>query len=110
MSGPFSWAKLTADEIKELIVGLVHFERQTVQKTIGKGSRGTHHPGELGDLSAKAQARLRTLKHDDEDRLWGFRVMGNQRERIWALRYGDVFHFLWWDPEYEVAPSLKWGK
>jgi hypothetical protein len=110
LSGLFSWARLTPDEIKELLEGLVHFEGQTVQKTIGKGSRGTHHPCDLGDLSAEAQARLRTLKHDDEDRLWGFRVMGNQKERVWALRYGDVFHLLWWDPHHKVAPSTKWGR
>ncbi len=108
--GPYPWSALTADEIKELLVGLVHYEKQTVEATIGDGSRGTHHPCELHTLAPDAQERLQTLKHDDHDRLWGFRAMGRQKERVWALRYGNVFHFLWWDPEHRVAPSMKGQK
>jgi hypothetical protein len=108
--GPFAWTDLSLEETKELLEGLVHFEGHTVQETKRRGSKGTHHPCDLGSLSPEAMTRLRKLRHDDHDLLWGFRVMGNQKERVWALRYGDIFHFLWWDPDHKVAPSAKWGQ
>jgi hypothetical protein len=105
--GPYSFAKLDPKELTEVLDGLVHFEGHKVAKTIGDGSKGTHHPCELHTLSAAARARLQAIKHDDHDRVWGFRLMAHQKERVWALRYGDVFHLLWWDPNHEVAPTAR---
>ena len=105
--GPYAWTGIGPDSLADVLDGLVHFEGHKIAETQGKGSKGTHHPCELNSLSKPALARLQALKHDDHDRIWGFRLMAHQKERIWALRYGDVFHLLWWDPNHDVAPSQQ---
>jgi hypothetical protein len=103
----YAWSGLTGDQVHELMVGLKHFEQRTIEATKGRHSKGTHHRCEVESLNSSARARLIEIGLDDQDHLWAFRAMNHQEERLRAVRYGDVFHFVWWDPYHQVAPSAR---
>lgn len=105
--GPFAWKVLSGEQVHELMVGLKHFEQQSIEQTKGRHSKGTQHPCDVAELDPTARARLVEIRLDDHDRLWAFRAMNHQEQRVWAVRYGDVFHFVWWDPDHKVTPSTK---
>jgi len=68
-----------------------------IQRDISK-----HHPVEISNLVKKAQDRIRVLKIV-ADSLFAFRFSSTQR--LWGVRYQDVYSVLWWDPDHEVCPS-----
>jgi hypothetical protein len=72
----------------------------------GGGSRGTahrkHKPVPTEQLCADAQRRLRTLRLDEFDELFEFRL-GNF-PRLWGVIHDDVFYAVWWDPDHKVYP------
>jgi hypothetical protein len=62
-------------------------------------------PIPVAHLCRDAQRRLQERRLDDVDDLVEFRVTG--AGRVWGIRQGPVFAFLWWDPRHEVCPSLQ---
>jgi RPA family protein len=68
------------------------------------GPTGCHFV-ELGDLVPDAQARLRELEKDEQDRLFSVRITG--KLRIWGIRDLAILRVLWCDQEHEVCPAPK---
>lgn len=60
------------------------------------------HSVAVSGIVKVARERLVTLKLDDLDELFRFRLSGTMR--VWGIREGRVFRILWWDPDHEVWP------
>ena len=65
-------------------------------------NRKLNHYIYTSKLIREARNRLEELKLDDYDKLFSFRLGGT--ERIWGIREGAIFRFLWWDPEHKIYP------
>jgi hypothetical protein len=100
-NGPWCWTRMSADKQTEIYRKLSNFEKKAWTEFEGKGGN-KNIP--LSNLCVAAKKRLNSLKLDDADgSLYELRTAG--KERVWAIRQGDILHLLWWDPEHEVCPS-----
>ena len=99
--GPFSWKNLGAKLLQTIQDRLGAFERYNKDEL----KKANCHPVPFDDLCLDAQKRLKTLKRDDLEELWSFRV--GAKPRMWAILYDNVFNLLWWDPDHKVCPSEK---
>lgn len=63
------------------------------------------HPVKISDIIKEAQDELIHLKQDDADQLWRLELTGLQR--LWGIRFQDIFRVLWWDPQHKICPSFK---
>ena len=101
--GPFSfsWKKMDSKQLQMILDRLKEFERHNLDGL----KKANCHPIPPEDLAKDAQTRLKTLKRDDIEALWSFRI--NSKARVWAMQHDDVFALLWWDPEHKVYPSEK---
>ena len=99
--GPFPWKQLDAKWLQLILNRLGAFERYTRDGL----KKANCHPVPFDELCPDAQKRLKTLKRDDLEELWSFRV--GSKPRVWAILYDNVFNVLWWDPNHKVCPSEK---
>lgn len=99
--GPWPW---NWDSVLVHFDKLVQLEGRTWPDITGKGAIGAKRIP-LANLCKAAQRRLEQVLVDDTDALWELGLGG--KPRLWGLRVGSCFHFLWWDPEHEVCPSAK---
>lgn len=95
--GPWGWH---ADE--RLMIDLHEFLCSMEQQTWPM-NRSKQIP--VANICPAAQRRLEERGLDDTDDLVELRVNG--AERVWGIRHGSIFAFLWWDPRHEVCPSQK---
>jgi hypothetical protein len=101
MLGPWGWSNFDVLKIQELLKRIFEFQKFTLQEL-----RNTHsHLVDVAELDPKAQKRLKEIKKDDLDQLYSLRLSG--RERMWAIKDGNLLWLLWWDPHHEVCPSYK---
>jgi hypothetical protein len=99
LNGPFPWPKTKTEELT-IVEKLHQFDSMTWQTIEGKA----HHFLSQSSISKEATTRLEQLKRDDDiDNLFSFHLSG--KERIIAIRHGNVAKLLWYDPQHAVAPS-----
>jgi len=103
MVGHFGWVHLKGQAAEDLVRCLEKWERMTWNEIIGKRS----HFVDVPRCSKRARDRLNYLKLDDLDKLLSLRV--NSRARLFGIVRDGVFHFLWWDPDHNVCPSMPRG-
>ena len=70
----------------------------------GNNPLGKDYPG-FDSLAEPAKTRLSEILLDDLDGLSRLRLSG--RKRLFGVRRHNEFSILWWDPEHEVAVSVK---
>lgn len=109
-AGSWSWAAVDEAALRQITAFLSEMERLTwteIQSQMThskKGSHRKHHTTPLALLCSEAQERLRTLRLDDVDELFRFRL-GNLR-RLWGVIDADgTFYPVWWDPQHKVYPA-----
>ena len=100
--GPWSWKKINRISLLETIhEKLKNFETMTWAEIEGP----KHHLSSVSKFCKKAKDRLTTIKLDDYDVLFSFRLTGEKR--VWGIRENEVLKILWWDPKHEVCPAPK---
>jgi len=100
--GSWSWTGHTGELWAKVCQKIGQIETMTwVQAQ--QGRRAPLKAIDVGSLCAEAQTRLQDIRHDDFDSLWELHIDGPTR--IWGLKVGEAFCFLWCDPEHEVCPS-----
>ena len=93
----------------EILPKLRMFESMTWQEILSasgakkKGRGNHHHSVAVEKLSKDAQKRLKEIKLDDVESLFSLRLTG--RKRLYGIRDGRVFKFIWYDREHEVYLS-----
>ena len=103
IDGPFGWASITPQQLRDLWDTLRSYESMTWHAI----DRHSHcHFIEPDTICAKARARLREIRQDDAPGLYSLKV-NNQRCRVWGLRVGTCLNLLWWDPEHRVYPAAR---
>jgi hypothetical protein len=99
LNGPFPWPKTKSEELS-IVEKLHQFDSMTWKSIEGKA----HHFLSQSSISKEAIKRLEDIHRDDEiDNLFSFHLSG--KERIIAVRHGNVAKLLWYDPQHSVAPS-----
>lgn len=98
--GPFSWPK-EADKQMKIIDKLHSFDGMEWSEIEGS----SHHSIAIESLSKEAKERLATIKLDDIDELFSFRLGG--KGRIFCIRDNNVAKLLWDDPNHKVCLSTK---
>jgi hypothetical protein len=108
-AGSWSWTAANNDTLRQLAEFLSQMERLTwaqIRSQMTSSRSGSHrrnHPIPLERLCPEAQRRLQSLRLDDLDDLFRFRL-GN-RPRLWGVLEEDgVFYAVWWDPDHRVYP------
>jgi hypothetical protein len=107
-AGSWSW-NVTATDLQQIATFLSEMERLTwteirAQMTSSKsGSHRKHHAIPVESLCTEAQRRLATLRLDDCDELFRFRLSNMQR--LWGIVHDGVFYAIWWDPNHRVYPT-----
>ena len=84
---------------------MIHCEQQGVRglfmRPDSKGGMALYKVSDVGRrLSSEANRRLGKLGIDEI-----VRIRVSAKGRLFALRDGDVFDLLWWDPEHQVYPT-----
>lgn len=100
-SGRWSCNVIEQAKVYEVVAKIRHFESMTIHELGGPRMGCKAIP--VGSICSEARARLEYLKLDDCPSLYEFHIAG--KERVWSVRYGSIFHVLWWDPEHTVCPS-----
>jgi hypothetical protein len=95
--GPWGW------HVNERLTVDLHDFLCSMEKQTWPMDRSKQIPVE--NICRGAQRRLEERGLDDAEDLVELRVTG--AGRIWGIRYGSIFAFLWWDPQHEVCPSLR---
>lgn len=105
-AGSWSW-DVSDITMREIIAFLTEMERLTwteVRAQTHGGGHFRHHPIPVEQLCAEAQRRLRSLRLDDLDELFEFRLAS--RRRLWGVLPEDgIFYVLWWDSAHRVYPT-----
>lgn len=101
-----SWGFTTQgskEDFVRVIEKLKNFEKQTWGEI--DRNKKNNHSSPISGMSYAARKRLNDLNIDARDQvvLYSLRLTG--KERIWGIREGSEFYFLWWDPEHVVYPS-----
>jgi hypothetical protein len=73
------------------------------ERTGGKQRRQKHVDYSKSSICSEAQERLVEIEMDDIDRIFRFRLSG--RNRMYGIRYQQIFFVLWWDPEHNIFPT-----
>jgi len=102
ISGEMSCGNLSFIEHQQLWNRLRAFEKMNVAHFRDDGSM---HPKTVPDLERKHKDRLLTLKLDDLEELYSFRIDGACR--LWCMKFENIFSILWWDKDHEVAHVAK---
>ena len=98
--GKWGWHQITCpDFLRKIWEKMRNFETMTWDEILGRD----HHTIPVSNITKETQKRLKELRHDDVQELVSFHITG--RERIWAIRLGNLSYLLWWDPNHEVCPS-----
>lgn len=92
-------------ELVGIIEKLKNFENQTWAEI--DRNKKNNHSSHIKEMARAARKRLEDLKIDAQDQETLYALRLNGKERIWGIKEGPDFHFLWWDPEHEVYPSKK---
>ena len=99
---PWGWNQIDCPYfLKNIWKKMRDFETMTWGEILNRN----HHAIAVNRIIEDAQKRLRELGHDDVEELVSFRLTG--RQRLWAIRLGNVSSLLWWDPNHEICPSYK---
>jgi len=102
LEGPWGWQNVTREVLfSEILPKIKNFERRFWTEILNK----QNHEVPVTEICKEAQKRLKHINCDDIEKLVSLRLTGTQR--IWGLRYNNVFKILWWDPEHKVYPSPK---
>ncbi|MFO7748514.1 MAG: hypothetical protein R6V54_00325 [Desulfobacteraceae bacterium] len=102
LEGPWGWKNMDHGFFFDrLLPKIQHFEKMTWSEILGR----TNHEVYINQIGKKAQNRLAKLKLDDNEKLVSLRLTGPQR--LWGIRFENIFRILWWDPKHEVYPSKK---
>ena len=107
--GPWGLKAMNQDWQVEILPKLRMFESMTWQEILSasgakkKGRGNHHHSVAVEKLSKDAQKRLKEIKLDDVESLFSLRLTG--RKRLYVIRDGRVFKFIWYDREHEVYLS-----
>lgn len=99
--GPWCPKIMDRERFLYVLEKLCEFESMTWREI--EGSRS--HSIEVWMLCKQARDRLLVIRQDDIAELFSLRLSG--RERVWGIRDGHIFRFLWWDPEHKVYPVQK---
>ena len=102
LDGRWCWTHLSSNDLRQIIQRLGNLERMTWSE-IEQSTKS--HFVKVDDLIKEANDRLAEIKQDDVDELFSLRV--TNIIRLWGIRVGEEFHFLWCDPNHEVCPSKK---
>ncbi|KAA3609357.1 MAG: hypothetical protein DWQ01_08475 [Planctomycetota bacterium] len=92
---------MTKDDWDKMRTKLAEFESLTIVEMRQQGS----HRNNPADFTARAKNRLHELRIADFDDIFSFRITGTKR--FYAIRVGNVFEILWWDPKHQICPSPK---
>lgn len=100
------WSLCHCENIwNEILAKMVNFETMTWHEIITGGGRGSNsHQIEVEKLTTEAQKRLTELKVH-ESQLFSLRLTG--KKRLFGVRYNQVLHIIWYDPEHEICPSIR---
>ena len=101
MVSHFGWVNLNGPAAESIVGRLKQWESMSWKEILGKSS----HFIDVPRCSKEARDRLRHLQLEDVDRLLSLRI--GSRERVIGIVRGEVFHFLWWDPDHRVCPGTK---
>lgn len=107
VGGPWCWTETPKDILCEVLIKLGNYQSMSwaeIDDTAGGQKTGSHFVP-IDKIIKKAQNRLIDIHQDDNDELFSLRITG--KCRMWGIRDGDVFHFLWCDPEHAICPSSK---
>ena len=109
MDGEWGWRKITARQLADVLTKVKNFEKQNwgeiLHATHGRDNKSKHHCVSTERICGEAQKRLAARKWEDLQELFSLRLSG--KTRIWGKLENEVFHFIWFDPEHTVCPSLK---
>ena len=102
-----NWQKHISEHLKSYETMTWH---QVLGASGGKKKGTNNHPLPISDLSKKAQSRLAEIGREDIDEIFSIRL--EAKVRLYGIRQGAVFYFLWVDPWHDnerkaVCPSLK---
>ena len=97
--GPFAFAKLKPSTWGRILARMKEWESMTWAELMGE----RNHEIPVERLSGAALRRLEELKLDDIDAVCSIHMDG--KSRFFGIRFENVFHVLWWDPEHQVCPS-----
>jgi len=104
-SGQWGWGNITSrDDLFEIHQRVRDFETMTwgeIERKRTKKGTPQNHSLERYKICAEAQRRLSEIRLES-DTLFSLHVNG--RKRIWGIKEGSTFYFLWWDPEHTVYP------
>lgn len=102
LEGPWGWKDIKYGFFfDELLPKIQNFEKMTWAEILGRNN----HEVNVWQIGKNAQKRLRELKLDDVERLVSLRLTGPQR--VWGIKFKNIFKILWWDPKHKVYPSKK---
>jgi len=109
MDGKWGWEKITTKQLADALAKVKNFEKQKwseiLNATHGRDNKSKHHRVSTERVCGEAQKRLADRKLDDLQELFSLRL--SAKIRIWGKLENEVFHFIWFDPEHTVCPSLK---
>ncbi|GII65376.1 hypothetical protein Skr01_54610 [Sphaerisporangium krabiense] len=103
--GPWSFDKVDAGTMHEVLDKLAHFETMTVNEIFNHGEEpGKHY--DVADLpNPTSRERLAELHLTDMTKISRLRLGGTLR--LYGFLQGNCFHIIWWDPDHEIWPSHK---
>lgn len=102
LDGPWGWKEIDHSLFFEQILPKIqNFEKMTWNEILGRNN----HEVEVWQIGKKARKRLAELNLDDFERLVSLRLTGPQR--LWGIKFNNIFKILWWDPAHQVYPMKK---
>ncbi len=99
--GPFSWLKLSSNDISFIMRKIPEFETKSWDDL----HLAKCHPIPVSQLEKDARNRLSEIEHDDLDLLMVFHLSGPKR--LWCIQQGNLMRVLWWDPEHKVYKTER---
>ena len=102
IDGKWGWARIDCPFFfSNIWARMRNLETMTWDDILGR----IHHTVAVRTIIKPAQMRLQELGYDDREELVSFHLTG--RQRLWAIRSGNVSYLLWYDPDHEICPSHK---
>lgn len=109
--GEYGWRNVECyEKAREILSKLSKYEGKTIGNILDErygNGKSKHHNVEVSRLSKDARKRIKELFNEQNmiDELFSLRLSG--KNRVWGVLNGNIFYFLWWDPDHKVCPALK---
>jgi hypothetical protein len=103
MVDPFGWHEITNDELHDVRVKLIEFERRTWAEIL-VADEANNHGIKTYKLCLEARQRLKEL-NIAVDEVHSLRLTA--KNRVFGIMDNGVFEVLWWDPEHQICPVRK---